>query len=252
MRFLVLVLLLMSACIAIQISGCSEGQLYSTDTSTSALTADPPTLEADGFSSSRITATMTDPSGQPVPAGTPVNFFTDLGRFSNGLQSITVETTSDTGIVVVSLIAGNETGTAEVRAESLGVTQAIRIPFVVPGTVTQTASITLSTDDADTVGRRRITAILLDKDGNPVAIGTEVVFQTDWGHFGNNESTVRVVTTDESGTVTVTLFQAEDGSDPGAAVTVKATSGLITATLIIPVDVVEEEATPTPTPSPTP
>jgi hypothetical protein len=245
-RLIFSILIFMISGMAMLIIACSEGQLYDTGTATSTLSADPPTLEADGASSTIITATVTDGAGNPVPVGTPVHFYTDLGRFSNGTQHLIVETITADGIVKASLISGTQTGTAEVRVESLGVTQTIRIPFVVPGTVTETASITLSTDEADTVGRREISATLVDKEGNPVAIGTSVTFQTSWGHFGNNDHTVTVPTTDSSGIVKVTLFAPDSTDPPPASVTVTARSGNITASLVIPIDVVETTPTPVP------
>ncbi|NQT54885.1 MAG: hypothetical protein HQ551_01505, partial [Desulfobacteraceae bacterium] len=88
------------------------------------LTANPTSIPADGYSSSIITATVCNSSGDPVAYGTTVTFTTDLGSFS-GSASISVSTLDDTGVVTVSLIAGTTSGRATVTAESNNVTQAV-------------------------------------------------------------------------------------------------------------------------------
>lgn len=78
------------------------------------LSANPYLIYANGFSTSTITASLTDELGQPVPAGTKAYFYTNLGRFSNGLMEIEGETLDATGTLSVTLFSGTQTGIATV------------------------------------------------------------------------------------------------------------------------------------------
>ena len=93
------------------------------------LVADPTSIQADGASSSKITATMTDSLGNPVNPGTSVTFSTTLGEFSNQTKTIEASTTDDTGVVSVSLTSGTTAGTAIVTATTDGVTQKVSVVF---------------------------------------------------------------------------------------------------------------------------
>jgi len=94
-----------------------------------ALVADPTSIQADGSSSSKITATLTDSLGSPVDPGTSVTFSTTLGEFSNQTKTIEASTLDDTGVVSVSLTSGTTAGTATVTATSDGVTQKVPVVF---------------------------------------------------------------------------------------------------------------------------
>ena len=94
-----------------------------------ALVADPTSIQADGSSSSKITATLTDSLGSPVDPGTSVTFSTTLGEFSNQTKTIEASTLDDTGIVSVSLTSGTTAGTATVTATADGVTQKVPVVF---------------------------------------------------------------------------------------------------------------------------
>ncbi|MCX5880470.1 MAG: hypothetical protein NTU74_01220, partial [Deltaproteobacteria bacterium] len=76
-----------------------------TATGSISLTASPQWIPSDGASSSTLKATITNPDGLSVADGTDVAFSTTLGKFSNGLDHITVQTTA--GSVSVSLIASS-------------------------------------------------------------------------------------------------------------------------------------------------
>ena len=102
------------------------------------LSASLESIPANGVSSSAITATIIDASGNSVAGGTSVTFSTTLGAFSNGSATCTEKTPDDaevdpTGIVVVSLIAGTTPGVAKVTVKCSGVTQLISIEFSYAG-----------------------------------------------------------------------------------------------------------------------
>jgi adhesin/invasin len=87
------------------------------------VSADPGVIEANGVSTSTITAIVTD-VGLPVE-GMVVTFTTSLGS----LSPITA-TTDASGVAVVTLTAGTFSGTATVVAAILGDTDAVDVIFV--------------------------------------------------------------------------------------------------------------------------
>nr|MBC8461841.1 hypothetical protein [Deltaproteobacteria bacterium] len=96
------------------------------------LEAIPTSIPADGYSSSEITATVKDSSGNPVYDGTTVTFTTNLGSFYRSFSrsaSVSVSTLGGTGIVTVSLIAGTTPGIATVTAEAGDISQSIKVSF---------------------------------------------------------------------------------------------------------------------------
>ena len=188
------------------------------------LTASPTSIPADGFSSTIITATVTDSSGNLAPNGTSVTFTTDLGSFPWG-TSFTGWTSGNTGIVTVSLIAGTTVGIATVICTSEGVTQSIIVPIT--GSGGGTASITLTPVPTcippDGFSSSLITATLYNSSGSPVSVGTSVTFTTNFGSFSGG-TTGSGWTSDDTGVVTVSLIA---GTTSGTA-TVTATSNNVT------------------------
>ena len=195
------------------------------------LSAEPTSIPGDGTGTSKIAATLLDSAGNPVPVGTSVSFSTDLGSFPGG-KNFSVSTDDDTGLVIVSLIAGTIDGICTVTVESNSVTQLITVPFFSEDTHGATAKIKLSAKPksipGDESGSSIITATLLDSAGNPVPVGTSVSFSTSLGNFpgGKNFS---VSTDDDTGEVTVSLVA---GSTPGKA-TVAANAGSFTEETIV-------------------
>ena len=200
-----------------------------------ALTAAPDTINADGSSSSKITATLTDNLGQPVNPGTTITFTTTLGTFSNGSTTYTITTPDDTGIVSVSLISGTTAGTATVTAASGGVIQSVTVNFT--GAVVASITVTAepSTLPADGASTSEVRALVQDAQGNPVADGEEISFtitsgtgslsaasaQTSGGYAsvtytaGTTAGSVVIQAMSEnsvSGNVTITLESAGVGS----------------------------------------
>jgi len=147
------------------------------------LSADPSTIQADGQSSTTITATLTDSAGSPVKPGTPVTFTTGLGSFvgaglsaeqqleaASGSKTYTVITPDSTGIVKVSLIAGLVPGTTYVVATSNDVSQAISIVF----TNMHASRISIKADpvyiQADGKSQSVVTATVKDVAGRPLEL----------------------------------------------------------------------------------
>ncbi|PID73667.1 MAG: hypothetical protein CSB33_02670 [Desulfobacterales bacterium] len=102
---------------------------------------EPVSIPADGTSSTTITATLTNDSGNPVIKGTPVVFTTTAGRFpdTDGDGNPKTYTTFipdsgdavSTGKVTVSLIsaASADPITAEVTCKAGGISQKVSVPF---------------------------------------------------------------------------------------------------------------------------
>ncbi len=183
-----------------------------TDIGSITLAANPITVPADGISSTSITAVVTDRAGQPVPAGTVIDFTTapaGIAKFSTGTTT-RVSTPDDTGTVIVPLIsAGATAGTAEVTAKSGGVSQKVIVTFK-GSSPTDIGSILLTaapeTIPADGASTLTVTATLYDTSKKPVKAGTEAIFYASSGTFvGGSGSYITALTTDASGKVNVTL-----------------------------------------------
>jgi hypothetical protein len=87
------------------------------------LVAEPSTLPGDGVSATRISVSVTDRAGRPVPDGTPVRFSTSAGQLS------TAEATTANGVATASLIAATEPGSATVTVTAGTVSQSIQVSF---------------------------------------------------------------------------------------------------------------------------
>jgi hypothetical protein len=176
------------------------------------LTASPESINADGASSSAITAVLTDNTGQLVAKGTSLTFSTTLGAFSNGSTTYQTTISNDSGSVTVSLISSTTAGTAQVTVTSNGVTQRVNVEFTATSVVSETAYITLTASpesiNADGASSLSITATLTDNTGQLVAKGTSLTFSTTLGTFSNGSTTYQTTTPDDSGTVTVALISS--------------------------------------------
>jgi len=193
------------------------------------LTAEPDRIPADGVSSSTITAEVMDAYGSPVPSGTPVDFFTTLGRFPNGSSVYAAETPDETGVVSVSLISATTIGEAIVTAQSHGVTKTAAVFFTGEGAPGNTAWITLTANPdsipADGASSSAITAELKTSTGDPVPQGTTIRFSTTLGRLSSSS----VTTPDDTGRAIVSLISA---TSAGTA-TVTATSGGVTQSVTV-------------------
>lgn len=80
----------------------------------------PPALLGDGTSTARVTATVTDVLGQPVPDGTPVQFTASLGVIeasattAGGKATVTYTAALATGRATITATAGAATGSIEI------------------------------------------------------------------------------------------------------------------------------------------
>jgi len=191
------------------------------------LTASPTSIPADGTSSSTITATVTSSSGAAVPKGTSVTFATDLGTFSNGAQTYTVITPTETGVVSVALIAGTTDGAAKITASAVNTSQTV---YVYIGG--EPVSITLVADPtsipADGSSSSTITATLKDSTGTPVTPGTSVTFSTNLGTFSGGGTTHTVTTPDATGIVSVSLISATTSGFATVTATANGTTQSVT------------------------
>ncbi|MGD9731040.1 MAG: invasin domain 3-containing protein [Desulfamplus sp.] len=175
------------------------------------------TVPANGTSSVVLTATLTDNAGQPVAAGTPVVFETDKGIFPNG-NNIFKGSTPVGGVIKVAVLSQNgQTGKANIKCSSGGITQSIQITFTpvnVDGSPAgeSTAYINLTaspaTIPADGKSSLMISAELFNSKGETVPAGTEIVFYSANGKFSNGLLEFTAATTDENGKVYVALVSS--------------------------------------------
>ena len=84
-------------------------------------------INADGTSSTVITATLKDKNGTGVAMGTSVGFSTNLGVFSNNSTTYSTTTGDENGTATATLIAGLTPGIATVTCSSGGVSAIIKI-----------------------------------------------------------------------------------------------------------------------------
>ena len=170
------------------------------ETASIALSASPASIPADGYSSSTITITMKDNTGQPVNRGTEATLTTTLGT----LSQTTVATVDDSGVISVALTAGTEAGTARVVCTSNGITQSIVVVFTGddPGGETPISlslglsQISVKTDNSDST---TVTATVLDAN-SAVIEGIPVSFSADRGQLSS-----ALVETDVNGEAQVTF-----------------------------------------------
>jgi len=136
-------------------------------------------LPADGTSQTTITATLQDSKGRPLRDGTKVEFETTLGMISPGQVALA------SGQAEATLTAGTTAGTAIVRARSEGKTAIVQVVFTAGPGQAQPAGLTVIAGSreipADGTSSTKITAVVTDRNGNPLADGTDVQFRTSLG-----------------------------------------------------------------------
>ncbi|EFK06021.1 bacterial group 1 Ig-like protein [delta proteobacterium NaphS2] len=201
-------------------------------TGTIVLSAFPTTLPANGTSSSKIKATVTDNAGAPVTQGTMVTFETnkvDTKFEESGGQSVTVPIQNNNGIVYVSLIAGTTPGTAKVDATvTIGtstVTQSVYVtisPFSIELAADPT-SVTCGTTEA------KVTATLRDAGGGTIE-GKDIAFTVENGGI----LSAYTVTTDTNGEASVTYTPPGVCIVPGDTAIITATYDTASASIDIP------------------
>lgn len=181
------------------------------------LEAEKYTVPANGTSSVILTATLKDSAGEPVAAGTPVQFNTDKGMFPNGTQTFKGSTPLGGVIRVAILSKQGETGKANISCSSGGIVQSIQITFTQidpdgspAGESTAYINLTASpsTIAADGKSSLMVSAELLNSKGESVPAGTEIIFYAANGKFANGLLEFAAATTDDNGKVYVALISS--------------------------------------------
>jgi hypothetical protein len=180
------------------------------------LTAEPTTIPADGKSVSKLTAVLTDSTGNPVPVGTSAVFTTTLGTFNNNSQQLTAATADDTGTIVVSLIASNTPGVAHVQVSAMGTSISVDIGI---GASTGSVNLSAAPTSIPTNSYATITATLTDYAGKAAANVT-TTFTTTLGTMADEatgEPTLGAISkpSDANGVAQVFLYS---GTVQGTAV----------------------------------
>ena len=162
---------------------CHQVLLTAPPGSTIALFANPEFIPAFG-GVSVISALVTEPAGTPVPDGTVVQFFTNLGRVDE-------QGKTNDGVARVNLVSDSRSGTATVQAFSGGPATAaspgtgtggsgasnsvtVVIGSALPARVQVTANPTRVTSPRESL----IRAFVVDANGNPV-LNIPVIFTVE-------------------------------------------------------------------------
>ena len=151
------------------LQSCADVPQLAPNGATIVLLANPEFIPANG-GVSIISAIVTEPAGTPVPDGTVVQFFTNLGMIDR-------EGRTNDGVARVNLISDARSGTAAVSAVSGSSTatlgSGVRIGAVLPARLILIADPSRITVSKST----HIIAMVLDDAANPVA-NVGVIFTT--------------------------------------------------------------------------
>ena len=207
------------------VSGIVSITLTSGGVGSITLAASPTSIPADGSSSSAITATVNDSSGNPVPSGTIITFSTTLGT----LSSTSVTTTDASGTVTVSLVASTTAGTATVVCSSSGVSQNITVQFTGGAGTPASLSLGLSQTSvkSDNSDSSTITATVLDSN-NAALEGIVVAFSANGGQISASSGT-----TNASGQATITFSSGTTDPSNRTATITATVAGLTPETIPI-------------------
>ena len=185
------------------------------------MTSNPQNIRNDGISTSAITATVTDSTGDPMP-DMWVDLFTTAGTLSeNRVQ------TDENGFVNVILTSSTSKTTAIIYAMCEGVTGSRKVSF----TPAIKIGITADPTTISPTGNSTITVQLLDQNSAPVSqpgiiITVSLTFSTNKPPILNYQSqsgSTVIVTTDSSGKAVITLVGQ---GKTGTATIVASSSGL--------------------------
>jgi len=136
------------------------------------ITLDPPSLVADGTSTSRVVAKVSDEFGNPVQDGTTVTFSVDPQ-----IATITPTATTTGGEAIATLRAGTTPGRVVITAKAGDASG--QVTLVISGTTA--ARVELTTDKASLPADGQSTCALrayaVDSEGNPLGDGTPVSFR---------------------------------------------------------------------------
>lgn len=161
------------------------------------LVANPPFIAAHG-DVSVISGLLLDGTGQPVPDGTVVQFFTTLGRIqeqaktNDGVVRVNLTSDSRSGTAHVTAVSGGEGGTTVTTAAASPAVRLTSSMSITGGTSVLAAAATASVDVA--IGNARPSNLILTADPIRVAAGrsTTLVAQA-FDEFGNPVASVPVI-----------------------------------------------------------
>ena len=213
---------------------------------TSTIAADPPSITADGTSTSTITVTARDAQGNPVTTGAVIAITSSAGTVGatvdngDGTWSATLTSSTAAGSATVGFtVDGDTSPNVAIVAFTAGAADA----------TASTISASPTSITADGASTSTITVALLDANGNPLtASGGTVTMATDAGTLGsvtdNADGTYTAVLTSATavGTAVVGFTVAGDSSPNTATVTFTAgpadpsTSTITASPAIIPAD----------------
>lgn len=166
------------------------------------LSAAPPSILADGTTTTIISADVRDSGGNPVADGTIVSFVTSSGTFPSG-TSTTAPTSS--GIAQTVLTSSTTSGPAIVDAAASAATDSLTVYFTPGGPATVVLTASPGSIPADGVTTTTLQATVTDANGNPVADGITVDFITTRGNLSAASATT------SGGVASVTLSSTDAG-----------------------------------------
>jgi hypothetical protein len=235
--------------LALSLGTCNQAIMTAPPGSTMTLIANPPFIAAHG-DVSVISALVLKATGNPVPDGTVVQFFTTLGNIdeqgktNDGVARVNLVSDSRSGMATVSAFSGGGATTtpspsptaasagspvlafssgAVTGASSVLVTDASATVTVTIGSARPTRVLLTVTPQRLTESRTaRVIALVFDAEGNPVA-NVPVVFSVV-GATELLDSQGRPVFTDNSGEATDVLRTRYPIGSPQKTVTVTATT----------------------------
>lgn len=170
-------------------------------------------IYADGVTQTRITATVSNASDQPLSRSVPVEFTTTKGTVSPS----TVQT--ENGVAQAMLTSSEITGTATVTAVTEGVSGQTSVEFQ-PVPQSFALSYSQNTVKSDNSDSSMITAILLDKNRVPIP-GITVNFSVDGGQLSAASAVTTVDVTDDQAKAQV-RFSAGEVNASNRTVTITA------------------------------
>jgi PKD repeat protein len=199
-------------------TGCKSAILSAPDTATLLLSVSPGTITQGGQATVRVVGFKS--SGTPVPDGTVIFFFTDLGSIeaskeTKGGVAEALFTSSDnrSGVATITVRSGNAESTPDAVSISIGASALYTITVSADPIVLPIGG-----------GTSLIRTIAYDESQNPLA-NIPVIFTTDKGRLDSKGSPVM---TDNNGIAEDRLFTEETAE-------VTASSGELAATLTISV-----------------
>ncbi len=168
-------------------------------------------LQADGSSSTRITAEVFDRNGNHVPDNTTVSFSTTAGKLSTNTA------TTSQGIATVRLTSPVNAGTGTITAAAGGILESVSVTFIA-GKVT---SLQISADPnnltANGQSTSTIKATAMDASNNPIP-NEDIKFSVNHGSLSN-----LIVTTNSNGRAT-TIYTTPDSVPNNGQAIIRATS----------------------------